>query len=100
MRLEVPCFRQELSYTCVPACLRMVLAYLGEEYVEADLATVCGTSRIGTSEGGVVRALETLGCDYEYLERGDLDTITSWLAEGHPVIVFLRIDHLMVSASG
>ena len=100
MRLEVPCFRQERPYTCVPACLRMVLAYLGDEDAEPELAALCGTSRIGTSESGVIRALEFLDCDYDYLQRADLDAVTAWLAEGRPLIVFLRVDQLTIGASG
>jgi len=100
MRLEVPCFRQEQSYTCVPACLRMVLAYLGRPHSEADLARLCGTSRVGTSETGLTAALESLGCDYDYLQRAEVGEVAAFLAEERPVIVFVRVEHLTPAASG
>ena len=28
--MNVPHFRQELDYSCLPACVRMVLAYYGD----------------------------------------------------------------------
>ena len=35
--LNVPHFQQELEYSCVPACARMVLAFYGDIRTEAEL---------------------------------------------------------------
>ena len=35
--LSVPHFQQELEYSCVAACARMVLAYYGDVRSEAEL---------------------------------------------------------------
>lgn len=34
MRIPVPHLQQETTYTCLPACVRMVLAYLGDNQSE------------------------------------------------------------------
>jgi len=34
--LNVPHFKREFHYSCIPACARMVLAFFGQQYTEAD----------------------------------------------------------------
>lgn len=46
MKLAVPHFRQEHPHTCLPACVRMALAYWGKEYSEEELAQVFGTEPV------------------------------------------------------
>jgi ATP-binding cassette, subfamily B, bacterial len=94
MRLEVPAFRQEQSHTCLPACLRVVLAYLGRRLPEAELAALCGTRRVGTSLRGALEALDELGCDALYLPRGTLEDLALYLSADRPVIAFLRLEEL------
>lgn len=43
MALDVPLLRQEHAWTCLPACIRMVLAYRGRLFEEAEIAAACGT---------------------------------------------------------
>ena len=38
MTLPVPHFKQEYPHTCVVACIRIVLAYLGQEHTEEELS--------------------------------------------------------------
>jgi hypothetical protein len=45
--LNVPHFRQELEYSCVPACVRMVLAHYGDIRTEADLRLLLDTEPTG-----------------------------------------------------
>jgi len=40
--LEVPHYQQSAEGYCLPACARMVLAYLGLERTEAEIAKVLG----------------------------------------------------------
>ena len=35
--MNVPHFQQELDYSCLPACVRMVLAYYGDQRPEPEL---------------------------------------------------------------
>ena len=37
MTLAVPSFAQSQPHTCLPACVRMILAYHGYEHAESDL---------------------------------------------------------------
>ena len=39
MKLAVPHYRQSQSHTCLPACVRMVLAYNLDQELQLDLIT-------------------------------------------------------------
>lgn len=41
--LNVPPFQQELDYSCVAACVRMVLAHYGDRRTEAELRSLLDT---------------------------------------------------------
>ena len=47
--MRVPHFEQELSYSCLPACIRMVAAFYGVEQSEAALRALLKTRPAGTS---------------------------------------------------
>ena len=83
--LPVPHFEQSRDGTCLPACVQMVLAYLGDERTETDLATLLDSKEYGTP----IRHAERLrqdGYDVQLcqLTRTDLET---YLNDGLPVIV-------------
>ena len=83
--LPVPHFEQSRDGTCLPACVQMVLAYLGDKRTEADLATFLGTKEYGTP----IRHAERLRQDgYDVLLRPltriELET---YINNGLPVIV-------------
>ncbi len=86
--LNVPHFQQELDYSCVAACVRMVLAYYGDVRSEADLRTLLDTQPTGTRAGNVMRvsgsALEV------YLRPSNLAELQAVLAGNQPAIVFLQ----------
>jgi ABC-type bacteriocin/lantibiotic exporter with double-glycine peptidase domain len=86
--------RQERSFTCLPACLRVVLYYHGRDYPEADLAALCGTRRWGTDPEAVTSALLHMGCDFVRLEGAALEQAAAYLSEDLPVIAYLRLDAL------
>jgi hypothetical protein len=46
--LNVPHFKQEFRYSCIPACARMVLAFFGQQHTEAELRTLMKTGPSGT----------------------------------------------------
>ena len=46
--LPVPHYQQSKEGYCLPACARMVLAYLGIERTEAEISQLLGTRGIGT----------------------------------------------------
>jgi len=82
--LPVPHSEQSRDGACLPACVRMVLAYLGDDRSEAEIALLLGTKTYGTPISRVVR-LRTWG----YL--GDIGSLSqqelvSHLDRNTPVI--------------
>jgi ABC-type bacteriocin/lantibiotic exporter with double-glycine peptidase domain len=86
--LNVPHFQQELEYSCVAACLRMVLAHYGDIRTEADLRLLLDTRPTGTRAGNVMRLS---GSAFEvYLRSSNLVELQKVLADKQPAIVFLK----------
>ena len=53
--LNVPHYQQELEYSCVAACVRMVLAHHGDLRTEAELRGLLDTQPTGTRAGNLMR---------------------------------------------
>src|SRR5260370_35591497 len=53
--LNVPHFQQEFDYSCVAACVRMVLAHHGDLRAEAELRSLLDTQPTGTRAGNIMR---------------------------------------------
>jgi ABC-type bacteriocin/lantibiotic exporter with double-glycine peptidase domain len=86
--LNVPHFQQELEYSCVATCVRMVLAHYGDVRSEADLRTLLDTQPTGTRAGNVMRPS---GPAFEvYLRPSNLAELQAVLTDNQPVIVFLK----------
>lgn len=85
--LPVPDRRQDTSYSCGPACLEAVLAYMGQRVDEATLRALSDTDpAVGTEAGGLVRASRALGLGAELQDGMTLEGIARHLAARHPVI--------------
>ena len=90
--LKVPHFRQELEYSCIPACVRMVLAHYGAIRTEADLRLLLDTKPTGTRAGNLMRLS---GPDFEvHLRSSNLVELQQVLADNQPAIVFLKTGSL------
>ncbi|MFZ4660356.1 MAG: C39 family peptidase [Caldilineaceae bacterium] len=101
MRLNVPHFKQEASYTCLPACIRMVLAFLGKSYTEHELAKAFQTIPwVGTLPENVTPVLEEWGYIVRWFENGTVDHITRIVAQRLPVIAFVRAADLPHGVGG
>ncbi|MFO0843929.1 MAG: cysteine peptidase family C39 domain-containing protein [Gemmataceae bacterium] len=85
--LSVPHYRQELPYSCVAACVRMVLAFHGQPHPEADLRQLLNTRPSGTRARGVL-AVTSLGFDAQFL-TSNLAQLRDALVAGTPPIVFV-----------
>lgn len=90
--LSVPHFRQEWPYSCVAACVRMVLAFYQHAFSEEDLRQLLGTGPHGTRARNILQIV-TLGFDVQ-LGRSTLADLASALAAGTPPIVFLETSSL------
>jgi ABC-type bacteriocin/lantibiotic exporter with double-glycine peptidase domain len=86
--LSVPHFQQEHEYSCVAACVRMVLAHFGDIRPEAELRSLLDTRASGTRAGNVMRLS---GPDFEvHVRPSNLAELQQVLADGSPPIVFLK----------
>lgn len=83
--LPAPHFRQSRDGACLPACVRVVLAYWGDLRDEAGLARQLGTKRHGTPVSAVARV--ALDRRYEVQVTSLTDTsLKTYLDRGVPVI--------------
>jgi len=91
MPLDVPLLRQEHPWTCLPACIRMVLAYRGRLIEEAEIAAACSTTPFrGTQPERAVEGVQRLGHHALWFENADLSRLQDLIEHDWPVIVFLR----------
>ena len=65
---DIRYYRQEKSYTCGPACLRMLLSSYGD-FSESLLATLAGTIIWGTTPLGLARAVRQVGYDAKVIRH-------------------------------
>src|SRR5437763_10582327 len=95
--LNVPHFRQELEYSCVAACARMVLAHHNDIRSEADLRLLLATQPTGTRAGNLVRLA---GPAFEvYLRPSNLVELETALADNQPPLAFLKTGSLETGLS-
>jgi ABC-type bacteriocin/lantibiotic exporter with double-glycine peptidase domain len=90
--LPVPHLPQSAEGYCLPACARMVLAYLGIERSEAEVSQVLGAQEYGTASFAIQR-LSVLGVQVKY-RQWPLSELMDTLASKQPVIVFVRTGFL------
>src|SRR5262245_3571102 len=95
MKLRIPHLQQETLYTCLPACVRMVLAHLGETYQEAELATLLQTiPLIGTAPEQAKAGLESAGYHVLWFENATTEKLAQLLANNWPIILFFHAKDL------
>src|SRR3954452_14034359 len=75
--LSVPHFQQELEYSCVAACVRMVLAHHGDLRPEAEWRALLDTQPTGTRAGNLMR-LSSPAFEV-HLRSSNLIEVQKWL---------------------
>ena len=90
--LEVPHYQQSAEGYCLPACARMVLAYLGLERTEAEIAKVLGTREFGTP-GFAIQRLRSWGLQVDFGTWTETELLSA-LAAKQPVIAFVKTGFL------
>ena len=85
--LNVPLFRQEFNYSCVAACVRMVMAYYGHNESEDNVRQLLGTKPRGTRAANVTNIVQ-LGFDVRF-GASNLSQLQATLAANVPPIIFL-----------
>ena len=84
--MNVPHYEQELDYSCLPACVRMVMAYYGQEKTESELRTLLKTRPGGTSPVQVMLRLPEMGFEAT-IQMASKPVLQAYLEAGQPVIV-------------
>lgn len=78
-------YQQERNYSCLPACVRMVLAFWGSQHPEGELRGLFKTKLGGTSPARVMFELPTLGFNAAVL-AASFRELQEAIAEGLPCI--------------
>jgi ABC-type bacteriocin/lantibiotic exporter with double-glycine peptidase domain len=84
--MNVPHFEQELDYSCLAACTRMVLAFFGAEHAEAELRALLKTRPGGTSPVNLTLHLPVLGFTAD-VQIGSRSYLCDQVEAGYPCIV-------------
>lgn len=82
---RAPHYQQTKPGTCLPACVRMVLAHLGDLRSEHELAKVLASYEFGTPASNV-RKLAQLGYRVEYGVTQWQDLIRAVMSNLHPIV--------------
>lgn len=82
--LSVPHFEQSRDGFCLPACVRMVLAYLNQSLSEREIAQILATQPFGTPIANIER-LSTWGYDVT-LGSSSVSELQNYLVANIPVI--------------
>jgi ABC-type bacteriocin/lantibiotic exporter with double-glycine peptidase domain len=94
MKINLPPIRQEKTYTCLPACLRIVLHYLGTSLTEEEIANECNTTEAGTTLANAIHAVHSLGFNTTRIQNATLEDLMHYLSHNKPVIVLVGVEHL------
>jgi len=88
MKLKVPYHKQETTYTCAIATLRMILDFLGIKNHRNKLVKGLKPDKEeGVPHGRIIEFIREVGL-YSYVNNeSDIDEIKYYLKEGNPVIV-------------
>lgn len=86
-----PFFHQETDYSCVPACLRMVLESLGMSKSEEELRALCDCTALATRAGDAVIAVRELGFTKTRKYNLDVDLLKEQLGLGLYPIAFIGV---------
>ena len=84
--MNVPHFEQELDYSCLPACVRMVLAFHGKSATESELRALLKTRPGGTSPLRLMIRLPDVGFE-AHVYTGSQADLRACLTAGQPCIV-------------
>lgn len=82
---------QKLQYSCAAASLSNVLRIYGKKYSEKTIRKLANTTKQGTSEEDMVKAITTLGFSVSAVEKTSYKECWNWLidhlSQGHGVIL-------------
>ncbi len=100
MKIKIKAFKQETDYTCLPACIRIIMNHFGDEIPENEIAAICGTTKAGTRLRNAVDAIRSFGYEVTQILDGSLDELFTSVLNKEPVIVILGAEHLFYGDFG
>jgi ABC-type bacteriocin/lantibiotic exporter with double-glycine peptidase domain len=87
--LAIPHFMQEKSYSCVAACVRMLLDYYGINASEDEVRRLLGTKVTGTRFANVARTVSWWNLNLE-LGAFNISQLQAGITSGVAPIVFVQ----------
>ncbi len=96
MPSKPPFFNQELKYSCVPACLRMVLASFGLNLTEPELREMCDCTVFGTDALKAVDAVRRLGFANSVKHNLQFSELRTLVENGHFPIAYVNLEPIDV----
>ncbi len=91
MKSRLVSHRQETPYSCVPACLRIVLSGFGLDISEAELRDLCDCTPFGTEALKAVDAVRRLGFPKTAKWTLSIDELATQVNAGFYPIVFINL---------
>jgi ABC-type bacteriocin/lantibiotic exporter with double-glycine peptidase domain len=91
MRSKLIFHRQEKDYSCVPACLKMVLATFGLTFSEVNLREACDCTPFGTEALQAVDAVRRLGFVNTVKGTSSIEELINQLDLGQYPIAFINL---------
>jgi ABC-type bacteriocin/lantibiotic exporter with double-glycine peptidase domain len=85
--LNVPHSQQQAEFACVPACVKMVLAFYGVEVSEEDLTRLMETDWEGTIPDHITR-VSSFGM-LATVYHAEMSDVQRYLESGVPCIAFV-----------
>ena len=91
MQSKPPFHKQETKYSCVPACLRMVLGSFGLDLEEEQLRNLCDCTAFGTDALKAVDAARQLGFPTTAKYNLSINELETLVEAGHHPIALLNL---------
>ena len=92
----IPFYRQECYESCVPACLRMILADNDIERAEADLYKCCETDEEGTLPSATVQCAKQFRFEAKSLRLSTLNELVEYVSKPSTyVIAYVDLSYLL-----
>lgn len=88
-KIKVKYFQQTTSYSCGPACLRMIVSAFGKETTEDELIELCGTTLFGTTCNQIQEAAINLGFYAETFVQISKKEVVNYINDKLPLIALV-----------
>ncbi len=94
MKIVLPLLKQEQDFTCVPACIRIVLKSFGIDLPESEIVQACQATPIGIDQYEAFEGISGLGFSATVFEHADFNELIKCIRRNQPVVVFLSVKYL------